>query len=134
MFSHGLSLECFEELIWKLREKKVTWGNYLFKQGDQANEICFIVSGTAEVVISTKGQETIIDEVGPGSSFGGYSVINGEQHTMSLKACYDITVLTLEGSVLDELRESFSDLDHFMMEYESLIERTGMPYCDYKVY
>ena len=32
------------------------------------------------------------------------------------------------------MRDTYSELDHYMMEYEILLEQTGLPYCDYKVY
>ena len=43
-------------------------------------------------------------------------------------------MLVLEGSLLDNMRDTYSELDHYMMEYEILLEQTGLPYCDYKVY
>ena len=63
-----------------MREKKVGWGQHLFKQGDQCQEIYFIVNGNADVIITNQGQENIIDQIVPGSSVGGYSVINSELH------------------------------------------------------
>ena len=45
-----------------------------------------------------------------------------------------MTVMVLDAFILDDLRESENELDHYMLEYEQLIETQGMPYCDYKIY
>ena len=45
-----------------------------------------------------------------------------------------MTVMVLDAYVLDDLREQENELDHYMVEYEQLIETQGMPYCDYKIY
>ena len=78
----------------------------------------FIVNGEAEITMTSNGQETVIDRVGPGTSIGSYSVINGDPYTLGVKSVFDTNVLILEGSVLDDLRDNYSDLDHYLMEYE----------------
>ena len=60
--------------------------------------------------------------------------MNGDPHTVSIKAKQDSNILILESGLLDSARQALPELEHYMSEYEDYIENWGLPYCDYKIY
>ena len=132
--SHDISFNILEELAYTLKPEVVGVGQYLLKAGSYANSIILIVDGEFDVTINNNNQECVIDTLYSGCTVGGYSVLNGDPHTVSIKAKQDSNILILESELLDAARGSHPELDHYMTEYEDYIENWGLPYCDYRIY
>lgn len=109
-------------------------GQKLVQAGQEADHIFLVVDGELDVYITNNGQETVLDTIYSGCTIGTYSILNSDLHTISVRARYDSNVMALDFESLTEVRDKYSELDHYMTEYEDYIATYGLPYCDYKLY
>ncbi len=75
-------------------------GETLFRQGDEGDFLCIVVSGRLRVVVRRDdGQDNTITELGPGEIVGEVAVVTGEKRTASVVAIRDtqLAKLTKEG-------------------------------------
>lgn len=75
-----------------------------------------------------------MDTLYTGCNIGSYSVITGDDYTISGKAQIDCTILTIETSTLVYLRNTFDEINSRLNEYEDYISDNGLPLLDYKMY
>ena len=94
-----------EELTYRLKQETIGAGKYLVKSGYLADQIYLIVNGQFEVLIEKNSKETFIDTLYSGCTIGGYSIIGGDPHTISVRAKEDSVVFLLDIEVLEEVRE-----------------------------
>ncbi|CAI2361263.1 unnamed protein product [Moneuplotes crassus] len=128
--------DLIEELSYKMQFKNISKTDYLFKSGTPCRSIIIIVSGRVEILImnNNNGNESYLDTLYSGCTIGSYSVLNNDDYCTSCKALTDVTYLTLDFTVLEQLRVIFEELDDNMCEYEDYIENHQLPYCDYKLH
>lgn len=62
-------------------------GQTVLEAGDPARDVCFIAAGEVRIVTSSSGgHEMILDELGPGQSFGEISVVDGGRRAAGVVA------------------------------------------------
>jgi CRP/FNR family transcriptional regulator, cyclic AMP receptor protein len=75
---------------------RIDKGNYVFKEGDPGESVCFVVDGTLEVVkTNDKGAQKKIAKLTNGSSIGEMAVVGQFPRSASVKAITEATLLTL---------------------------------------
>jgi CRP-like cAMP-binding protein len=92
----GASQEDLEELARLLRRRTVREGEMLWRQGDPARELVFIVDGGVAVSLHVPGDRVV--EFGtacPGEIVGEIGLLDGGEHTMGVRVTRTATVLAL---------------------------------------
>jgi CRP/FNR family cyclic AMP-dependent transcriptional regulator len=84
------------ELARVMRRRTVREGETLWRQGDEAREMVFIVDGAVSASLHVPGDRTVeIARAGPGDLVGEIALLDGEGHTMSVRVTESATVLAL---------------------------------------
>jgi CRP/FNR family transcriptional regulator, cyclic AMP receptor protein len=84
------------ELARLLRRRTVAGGELLWRQGDQARELAFVVDGGVTASLQVSADRVVeIGRVGPGGLVGEIALLDGGPHTMSVRATEPLTVLAL---------------------------------------
>jgi CRP-like cAMP-binding protein len=84
------------ELARVLRRRTVPGGEILWRQGDDARELMFVVDGVVSASLHVPGDRTVeIGRAGPGEVVGEIGLLDGEGHTMSVRASETATLLAL---------------------------------------
>jgi CRP/FNR family transcriptional regulator, cyclic AMP receptor protein len=84
------------ELARVMRRRTVREGEILWRQGDYAREMVFIVHGAVSASLHVPGDRTVeIGRAGPGEIVGEIGLLDGEGHTMSVRVTETATVLAL---------------------------------------
>jgi CRP/FNR family transcriptional regulator len=79
-----------------LRRRTVPVGEILWRQGDDARELMFVVDGVVSASLHVPGDRTVeIGTAGPGEVVGEIGLLDGEGHTMSVRASETATLLAL---------------------------------------
>ena len=91
---------------------KIAWlenfnaGSDVFEENEIASTIYVVSEGKAAVKMrSRKGQEVIVDEVGPGEVVGWSAVLEDQTFTAAVQAVEDSTLIALDGAMLRQLFE-----------------------------
>jgi CRP-like cAMP-binding protein len=92
----GLEEADLVELARVLRRRTVREGEILWRQGDEAREMVFIVDGAVSASLDVPGDRTVeIGRAGPGETVGEIGLLDREGHTMSVRVTETATVLAL---------------------------------------
>jgi CRP/FNR family transcriptional regulator, cyclic AMP receptor protein len=84
------------ELARVLRRRMVREGEILWRQGDDAREMVFIVEGGVSASLDVPGDRVVeIGRAGPGEIVGEIALLDGGGHTMSVRVTETATVLAL---------------------------------------
>jgi CRP/FNR family transcriptional regulator, cyclic AMP receptor protein len=84
------------ELARVLRRRMVREGELLWRQGDDAREMVFIVEGGVSASLHVPGDRVVeIGRAGPGEIVGEIALLDGGGHTMSVRVTETATVLAL---------------------------------------
>ena len=84
------------ELARVMRRRTVPAGEVLWQQGGVAREALFVVEGAVSATLQVPGERTVeIGRVGPGQILGEIALLDGQGHTMSVRATEATTVLAL---------------------------------------
>lgn len=128
--SHDLSEVIVEDLMYELETDKVEAGNFLFRKGFACDCIYIIVNGELDILMDNNGngRETFIETLGQSSIIGTYATLKEEDYSYSCKAKTDCNLMYLKFETLELLRGKYEELDYYLLEYESFIEKTGSPF------
>jgi CRP/FNR family transcriptional regulator, cyclic AMP receptor protein len=84
------------ELARVMRRRTVREGEILWRQGDDAREMVFIVEGGVSASLHVPGDRVVeIGRAGPGEIVGEIALLDGGGHTMSVRVTETATVLAL---------------------------------------
>lgn len=84
------------ELARLVRRRTVQEDEILWRQGDPARELVFIVDGNVTALLHAPGDRVVeIGTSGPGEIVGEIGLLDGGEHTMSVRATSTSTVLAL---------------------------------------
>jgi CRP-like cAMP-binding protein len=84
------------ELSRVMRRRVVPAGEMLWRQGDDAREMVFIVDGAASASLRLPGDRTVeIGRAGRGDILGEIGLLGGQGHSMSVRVTETATVLAL---------------------------------------
>src|SRR5262245_13472642 len=87
------------ELARVMRRRTVRAGETLWRPGDAAREMLFVVDGALSVVLDLPGDRTMeFGTVGPGQILGEIALLDGGGHTTSVRVLETATVLALGRS------------------------------------
>lgn len=89
----ALPAQSLAEIALYLRTRLITRGDFLVRQGEQADALFIVVSGRFRVEIA--GQDGDIAEIGAGSPIGEIAFFTGATRTASVRAARDSVVLQL---------------------------------------
>jgi len=78
-----------------MRRRTVREGEMLWRQGEEAREMVFIVDGGLSASLHVAGGEVEIGRAGRGETVGEIALLDGREHTMSVCAAETATVLAL---------------------------------------
>ena len=79
-----------------MRRRTVRAGEMLWRQGDDAREMVFIVDGAVSVSLRVTGDRTAeVGSAGPGETVGEIGVLDGKGHATSVRVTETATVLAL---------------------------------------
>jgi CRP/FNR family transcriptional regulator, cyclic AMP receptor protein len=92
----GLEGAYLAELARAVRRRTVREGEPLWRQGDAAKEMLFIVEGGVSASLHLPGDRTVeMAEAGPGDTLGEIALLDGGENTMSARATRNATLLAL---------------------------------------
>jgi CRP-like cAMP-binding protein len=84
------------ELARVLRRRTVREGEILWRQGDPAREMVFVVDGTAAALLQLSGDRTVeVWHARAGDTMGEISLLDGHGHTLTARVRDSATVLSL---------------------------------------
>lgn len=80
-------------------------GEYLFKEGDLGDYVCFVVDGKLEVVKESDNSESsvVISAVGKNRSIGEMSVIDNTPRSASVRAISKTSLIMLSKTSFDSI-------------------------------
>ncbi len=99
----GLDSETIMRLARGAAEVTLPSGSTVFRQGDTPTALKIIVAGQVKLSIQTaRGDERIIELIGPGQAIGAVAVLLGERHALTAETIADSVLVPLCRSVLLE--------------------------------
>lgn len=100
----GLENEQIASLCQCTRKRRLSRGDFLFRQGEATSAVFLIKSGKLKLVqISDGGRETILDICGPGEVLGELSLYQSQKQPSSAVAIEDTCVCCFSRQQFEEL-------------------------------
>ncbi len=123
----------FEQDILRTLEQNVDWlgierGQYLFRQGDEANDAFVIVSGSLQVRTNDPlGNERTVAEVRAGELVGELALFTNQSRTASLVAIRDCELFRVPGDVFTKTAEKYPQilLNIYRASLDRLVHNTS---------
>ena len=79
-----------------LRRRTLREGEILWRQGDDARELVFVLDGTVSASLRLSGDRTVeVWRAGRGDTIGEVALLDGQGHTLSVRVTRDATLLAL---------------------------------------
>ena len=91
------------QLIPNLKTEEFSAGETIFKQGDIAFELYFIVEGRVQVIRETESDTKLIAELGEGDTFGEIALISDKPRTGTVRALTNVEVCSLHKMEFEQL-------------------------------
>ena len=91
----GLSPEQLDQLRSSLRRRRFAAGDAVIAEGDNLREMYIIESGAADVFITDRLGEHLINRVGAGTTLGDISLITGQAASATVRAATPLDVLVM---------------------------------------
>lgn len=85
-------------------------GDMLFRQGDPSDSAYVIVSGVADVVITTANGPITVSKVGSGTIIGEIGIITGAPRSASIRAVEEVSALCLRQDIFLNLMGEFPEM------------------------
>ncbi len=108
----------------------LTGGMELFRQGDDADAIYFVLTGRLIVVRTSGADEEVIGYVRSGEPVGEMSVLAGDQRSASAYALRDTELLAIDKADAEYLLEICADFSHALAN--SIVMRARRPNDSFK--
>lgn len=105
---HDASQEFIEEIAIHLKPIVVVPNSFVFREGDVAKEMYFVVSGKLKVIIETEKKE--IAELNNGDFFGEIAIFENIKRTASVKAVTYCDLYVLTKDKYHEVAESYPEI------------------------
>lgn len=122
----------------RTRQVRAARGEILFHRGEEAAEFHVVIFGQVKLAfVSGRGDEKIVDLLGPGQSFGEAVMFMEQPHVVTAQALADSLLLSVSrGAVFEELERDprfarrmiaglSHRLHHLMASLEGQLMRTG---------
>ena len=98
------------QLIPHIKTKRFSAGETIFRQGDIASELYFIVKGSVQVIRGLETDTKLIAELGGGDTFGEIALISDQPRTGTVRAITDIEVCTIHKIEFEHMIKQSSAL------------------------
>ncbi|MBW1803809.1 MAG: cyclic nucleotide-binding domain-containing protein, partial [Deltaproteobacteria bacterium] len=98
------------QLIPHVKTVRFPAGETIFRQGDMASELYFIVEGCVQVIRGLEADTKLIAELGEGDTFGEIALISDQPRTATVRAITDIEVCTIHKGEFEHLIKQSSAL------------------------
>ncbi len=106
----GITDDELDEVVPLLKEEKYAKGDMIIKEGEDGDEMHFIVEGSVEVIKHIdSGDPSNFKQLavfGPGDTFGEMELIDIQKRSASVRALEDISALTLSSKDMYKLYHS----------------------------
>src|SRR5947208_5656082 len=83
--------------------RSVAVGEYLYREGDTTYDFYVILSGAAEIVVRSDGEERIITRHGPGQFLGELNLLSGQRVYLSARVVEPGEVIVVPRAALHHL-------------------------------
>src|SRR5437762_11266317 len=83
--------------------RQVAVGEYLYREGDATYEFYVILSGAAEIVVRSDGEERIITRHGPGQFLGELNLLSGQRVYLSARVLETGEVIVVPRAALQHV-------------------------------
>src|SRR3954447_13406211 len=92
----GVAQTKLQELATILRRRELPVGEILWRQGDEAQAMLLLVEGRVSVSLSLPGDRTVeVTTLGPGEVLGEVPLLDGGQHSATVRVVEPTTLLSL---------------------------------------
>lgn len=130
-FFKELSDDALSAVISEAAMRKFATGDALMRKGDAADSFFVILNGHLKVVTTdAKGDEIVINKVGPGETVGEMSLIDQQSRSAGVIALEDVVALELTKEVLFELMTKRSDVTFGILQGYSRRLRFSTTYIE----
>ena len=101
----GAGEQALADLAVDARPFRVLAGNWVLREGDDADDLYVVVRGRLRVVATAGGEERTLRVLGPGAAIGELALLTGAPRSASVQAVRDTTLLRLPRGPFVELLE-----------------------------
>jgi CRP-like cAMP-binding protein len=117
--------DALADLVRQLRRRRFRRGEVIFHEGDPADALHVVASGSVKIVLSSmEGEEAIIATLHPGDFFGELSLLDGAPRSATAAAVEATETLSLPRDVfLEELGRSASLRDSLLRSLAGELRR-----------
>ncbi|WP_419189344.1 Crp/Fnr family transcriptional regulator [Stieleria marina] len=109
----GLSESALELIFEVAQERSISLGDYLFREGDNAESLFVLQSGEVSVQKQNGKKPITLGHLGPGDCIGEMALIDFQPRSASILATTDCQVIEISSSGLRQLMTS--DLMQYTM-------------------
>jgi hypothetical protein len=107
--------------------EKVGAGSEVLEENEPATTVYMVANGKVGVTMkSRRGQEAVIDEVGPGGMFGWSAALDDKTFTAAVRTVEDSTLLAFDGGRLRQLFEEDHRIGYRMVRNIALVVSTRL--------
>ena len=118
----ALDYESANALRKSMDEVRLTRGQTLFSEGDQAERLYVIGEGKIKLgTVSADGRENLLSILGPGDMFGELSLFDLRPRTSTATAVTDVRLFSLGNDDLQELLRARPEVSFYLLQ--SLAQR-----------
>lgn len=90
-----------------LSARHVPAGEFVFREGEKGDFLCFVASGTLDVIkLNQNAQPVVISRLAKGSSIGEMALLDKLRRSASVRACVASELLVLDRDSFERLLES----------------------------
>lgn len=100
-------------LVPHVKTQKYKAGEIIFRQGQTASKLYFIITGSVQVFRETESETKSIAELKDGDTFGEIALISDQPRTATVRALTDIEVCTIHKSEFEHLIRQSQELKDF---------------------
>ncbi len=101
----GADAEALEALAAEAFPRRVLAGEWVIREGDEADDLFVVLRGRLRAVADADGDERTLRVLGPGASIGELALLTGAPRSASVQATRDSTVLQVGRDRFVELME-----------------------------
>jgi CRP-like cAMP-binding protein len=106
----ALSAEDIRALDARCMWRRVAGGEWVIDYQSEGEDVYFVFSGLARVVIVSSGREMILRDIREGEYFGHYSAIDGKPRSAAIVAVTDSVVARMPAAVLWDALHRFASV------------------------
>lgn len=124
MLFDKLSTKHIDELAAAARQGAVNAGDYLFREGEDAQSFYVVLDGSLEVLRFREERQYALRHIGRGESIGIFGFFSGQRRAACARAIGDVAVLEVPASALNAVVEKDDAFRHrlFTLYKERLLE------------